>query len=235
MVSFPALNINDPIGCRWYETKIVKSKGLTIDDESYPGPTYIAIRSAKHSVFLTFDHLRDVNRVHSLSELTDSFQSKSSKDENPRYNNTIDCAIGYFNEHDIDAYFVATKAHERAFNQVERRIPNLSKKLESVILSHDKECWTYWWSSIRILVQNGYQRLFCSCWLCWERAIRHHVGRMERQSHPWVAIPFTNYQMRWHSVLLSIPIVITKNNEEHLPATSLTCSLFFNRNQVDKR
>lgn len=121
------------------DTKVVKSKGLTIDAESYPGPTYIAIRSAKHSVFLAFHHLRDMNRVHSLPELTDSFQSKSSKDENPRYKNTIDCAINYFNERNIDAYFVATKAHGSDFNQVERRMSNLSKKLESVILSHDKE------------------------------------------------------------------------------------------------
>ena len=58
--------------------------------------------------------------------------------ENPRYSNTINCAIEYFCEHNLDAYFVATNAPGRsAFNHVERRMSNLSKELSGVILPHD--------------------------------------------------------------------------------------------------
>ena len=133
------------------DTKVVKSKDLTKDAVSYSGPTCIAIRSTKHSGSLAFQHLHDMNKVRSLPELTDSFHDKSSKekklmvvtadrdpDENPRYTNTINCATDYFNEHDLDAYFVATIAPGRnAFNRVERRISNLSKELSGVILPHD--------------------------------------------------------------------------------------------------
>ena len=51
---------------------------------------------------------------------------------------TINCATEYFNEHDLDVYFLTTNAPgQSAFNQVERRMSNLSKELSGVILSHD--------------------------------------------------------------------------------------------------
>ena len=103
------------------DMKVVKSKGVTNDAVSYSGPPYISIRSAKHFDFFALHHLRYMNRLQLLPEFTDSFQDKSSKekkvmivtvdgspDENPRYANTINCAIDYFNEHDLDAHFVAT-------------------------------------------------------------------------------------------------------------------------------
>ena len=59
-------------------------------------------------------------------------------DENRRYSNTISCAIQYFCEHDLDAYFLATNAPGRsAFSRVERRMSNLSKELSGAILPHD--------------------------------------------------------------------------------------------------
>ena len=133
------------------DMKVVKSKQLTNDGVTYSGPTYIAIRSAKHSGFSAFHHLQDMNKARSLPEFTESFQNQQSKekkvmivtvdggpDENPRYSNTISCAIEYFCEHDLDAYFLATNAPGRsAFNRVERRMSNLSKELSGVILTHD--------------------------------------------------------------------------------------------------
>ena len=133
------------------DVKVVKSKDLTSDALSYSGPTCIAIRSAKHSSSSAFHHFCDMNKVRSLPEFNDHFQDKSSKekkvmtvtvnggtDENPSYTNTINCVIECFNEHDLDAYFAARNAPEQsAFNQVERRIYNLSKELSGVILPHD--------------------------------------------------------------------------------------------------
>ena len=88
------------------DMKVVKSKHLTNDSVTYSGPTYITIRSAKHSGSSAFHHLQDMNRARSLPEFTESFQNQQSKekkvmvvtadggpDENPRYSNTISCAI----------------------------------------------------------------------------------------------------------------------------------------------
>ena len=77
-----------------------------------------------------------MNRVRSLFGFTDSFQDKSSKEKkvvvtvirDPRYINTVNCATDYFNEHDLDPYFIAKNAPGRhAFNRVERRMSNLAK------------------------------------------------------------------------------------------------------------
>ena len=132
------------------DMKVVKSKHLTNDGVTYSAPTYIAIRSAKHSGSSAFHHLQDMNRARSLPEFTESFQNQQSKekkvmivtvhggpDENPRYSSTISCAIKYFCEHDLDAYFLATNAPGRStFNRVERRMSNLSKELSGAILPH---------------------------------------------------------------------------------------------------
>ena len=59
-------------------------------------------------------------------------------DENSRYANTVNCAINYFNEHDLHAYFIATQAPGRSgFSRMERRIADLSKELSGIILEHD--------------------------------------------------------------------------------------------------
>ena len=55
------------------DMKVVKRKDLTNDAVSYSGPAYIAIRSAKDSGSSTFHHLREINKVRSLPEFTDSF------------------------------------------------------------------------------------------------------------------------------------------------------------------
>ena len=125
------------------DMKVVNSKDLTNDVVSYSGPTYIAIRSAKHSGSSAFHHLPDMNRARSLPEFIKNFQNQHSRekkvmiiavdgapDGNLRYSNTINCAIEYFCEHNLNAHFVAINAPERsAFN--------LSKELSGVILPHD--------------------------------------------------------------------------------------------------
>ena len=91
------------------DVKVVKSKYLTNDAVSCSSTTYIAIRSAKNSGSSVFHQFRDMSRARSLPEFTESFQNQHSRekkvmivtvdggpDENPRYSNTINCAIEYF-------------------------------------------------------------------------------------------------------------------------------------------
>ena len=63
------------------DMEVAKRKFLTNDAASYSGSTYIAITSAKHSAFLAFHYLRDMDQVRTLPEFTDSFQDKSSKEK----------------------------------------------------------------------------------------------------------------------------------------------------------
>ena len=59
-------------------------------------------------------------------------------DENPRYSNTIWCAIDYFVSEGLNALFIATNAPGRsAFNRYERRMAPFSKELSGVILDHE--------------------------------------------------------------------------------------------------
>ena len=66
-----------------------------------------------------------MKRVRSLPEFRSSFQNDQNEekkvmivtvdggpDENPRYKNTINCAIEYFVENDLDAFFLATNEFE---------------------------------------------------------------------------------------------------------------------------
>eukprot|EP00794_Sanderia_malayensis_P004092 gene4092-4646_t len=63
------------------DMKVVKSKDLTNDSVTYSGPTYIAIRSAKHSGSSALNHLCDMNRARSLPEFTESFQNRQSQEK----------------------------------------------------------------------------------------------------------------------------------------------------------
>ena len=69
------------------DMKVAKIKDLTNDAVSYSGPTYIAIRSAKHSASSTFNYLCDMNRVWSLFEFAESFQNQKfqRKEDNDRH------------------------------------------------------------------------------------------------------------------------------------------------------
>ncbi|XP_068989951.1 uncharacterized protein [Neodiprion pinetum] len=121
-------------------------------DVSYSGPTYIAIRSGKHSSSAAATHANDLERLLDL----DSFQiiMKNSingipkpiwmlsvdggPDENPRYEKVIAQGIKHFKDHDLDALFIFTNAPGRsAFNRVERRMAPLSRELSGLILPYD--------------------------------------------------------------------------------------------------
>ena len=133
---------------------IIKSIGHSFGDPKavgYSGPTYIAIRSAKHTTSTAYEHLQDIRQLAEIPEfapiiLTDDGSEKPIRiitcdggpDENPRYEKTIDCAIEQFVQSNLDAIFVATNAPGRsAFNRVERRMAPLSRELAGVLLPHD--------------------------------------------------------------------------------------------------
>ncbi|KAJ8687960.1 hypothetical protein QAD02_024398 [Eretmocerus hayati] len=121
------------------------------DAVSYSGPTYIAIRSGKHSSSTADTHAIDLERMFELEYFTEILKTGdgSSKpvmiisidggpDENPRYAKVISCAIRRFRRFDLDALIIATNAPgASAFNRVERRMAPLSRELSGVILPHD--------------------------------------------------------------------------------------------------
>ncbi|GBP53742.1 Probable ATP-dependent RNA helicase DDX27 [Eumeta japonica] len=117
----------------------------------YSGPTYIAIRSGKHSSSTANTHAQDFETLLKLEEFrplakTDHGLVKpvvimtvdGGPDENPRYQKVIGFAIQHFKRHDLDALFLATNAPGRsAYNRVERRMAPLSRDLAGLILPHD--------------------------------------------------------------------------------------------------
>lgn len=118
---------------------------------SYSGPTYIAVRSAKHSISSANHHFNDIHHLLSLPEFSEIMLAMDGSakpvrfitcdggpDENPRYSKTIDAAIQSFLDDNLDVLVVATNAPGRsAFNRVERRMAPLSKELAGVILPHE--------------------------------------------------------------------------------------------------
>lgn len=130
---------------------------------SYSGPTYVAIRSGKHSSSTALSHAKDFEEVLNLEHFDIITKTNTGNlkpvcivtvdggpDENPRYTKVVEAAVHHFIKNDFDAYFVACNAPGRsAFNRVERRMAPLSKELAGVILpfeyygSHlDQNCKT---------------------------------------------------------------------------------------------
>ena len=54
-------------------------KKMTGDAVTYSGPTYVAIRSAKHTVSSAFHHLTNMKRIRSLPEFEGSFTNSNSE------------------------------------------------------------------------------------------------------------------------------------------------------------
>ena len=124
---------------------MVKSSDLASNATTYSGPTYVAIRSAKHTGSSAYSHLQDMKRIRSLPEFAESFKFDETEkkimivtvdggpDENPRYQKTI-C----FEDYQLDALFLATNAPGRsAFNRTERRMAPLSHEMSGLILPHE--------------------------------------------------------------------------------------------------
>ncbi|XP_015121481.1 uncharacterized protein LOC107044195 [Diachasma alloeum] len=122
---------------------------------SYSGPTYVAMRSAKHSSSTAYSHALDMEHLFELPEFDDLVKTVSAHgskcikpigiitvdggpDANPRYNKVISTAISHFISKNLNALYIACNAPGRgAFNRVERRMAPLSKELAGVILPYD--------------------------------------------------------------------------------------------------
>ena len=86
----------------------VRENDFTGDAVTYSGPTYCAIRSAKHSGSSAYHHLQHMKRIRLLDIFDGSFKNNGEAkpvmivtvdgvpDENPRYIKTVERAIDYF-------------------------------------------------------------------------------------------------------------------------------------------
>lgn len=133
-------------GCIIKENEMGRAEAVT-----YSGPTYVAIRSGKHSSSTASTHAVDFNKLATLSNFEKIMRDEEGRlkpvilissdggpDENPRYPKVISHAIHNFVKHDLDAIFIFTNAPGRsAFNRVERRMAPLSRELSGLILPHD--------------------------------------------------------------------------------------------------
>lgn len=119
---------------------------------AYSGPTYISIRSGKHSSSTALSHGLDFEKLLTLHEFDDITKSGVDRivkpilvltvdggpDENPRYQKVIKVAVHHFLNHNYDGLFIAANAPGRsAFNRVERKMAPLSNELAGLILPHD--------------------------------------------------------------------------------------------------
>ena len=105
-----------------YAAVKIKSKMMGQPEAvGYSGPTYIAIRSCKHSLSTSETHAVDLDRLFEL----DAFKvviitTDGGPDENLRFPKVISQAIKFFKKYNLDALFIATNAPGRsAYNRIE--------------------------------------------------------------------------------------------------------------------
>ncbi|CAF1416944.1 unnamed protein product, partial [Rotaria sordida] len=120
-------------------------------DLGYSGPTYVAIRSAKHEFSSAESHALDFDRLVCLKEFEQVARDETGQvkpiliitvdggpDENPRFPKTLVASIRKFKKYNLDALFILTHAPgQSAYNIVERRMAPLSPDLAGLILPHD--------------------------------------------------------------------------------------------------
>ncbi|GBN48315.1 hypothetical protein AVEN_29732-1 [Araneus ventricosus] len=130
----------------------IQKDGLgRIEAVGYSGPTYVAIRSGKHTTSTASSHGLDFERLLELPEFDKItkfdnavkpvvvFVVDGGPDENPRYQKTIQVGVHHFRQNTLGALFIAANAPWRsACNRVERKIPSLSKELSGLILPHEQ-------------------------------------------------------------------------------------------------
>ncbi|KAJ1522452.1 hypothetical protein ONE63_001642 [Megalurothrips usitatus] len=121
------------------------------DAVSYSGPTYVAIRSGKHSSSTATTHAVDFERLIKLENFESILHTSSGEikpvlvnfvdggpDENPRYRKVIAETVEAFKAHNLDYVITVTNAPGRsAFNRVERRMAPLSRMLAGLVLEHN--------------------------------------------------------------------------------------------------
>ncbi|CAF4032014.1 unnamed protein product [Rotaria sordida] len=120
-------------------------------DLGYSGPTYVAIRSAKHDLSTAESHATDFDRLVCLKEFEKVARDETGQvkpiiivtvdggpDENPRFPKTLVANIKKFKKYNLDALFVLTHAPgQSAYNIVESRMAPLSHDLAGLILPHE--------------------------------------------------------------------------------------------------
>ena len=118
---------------------------------TFNGPTYIAIRSAKHDSSTAQIHQYDFLISMELEELKHSVKNKNGDikpilciavdggpDESPSNHKSLIAWCNRFKKEDIDAIFVFSNAPGfSAYNKVERRMAPLSKDTSGIILPFD--------------------------------------------------------------------------------------------------
>ncbi|KAF2898353.1 hypothetical protein ILUMI_07821 [Ignelater luminosus] len=134
-----------------YARCIIKANDMGCAEAvTYSGPTYVTVRSAKHSSSTGSSHAMDFNRLAILDTVKEIMRNKEGRlkpvilvssdgrpDENPRYVKVISHTVHHFVERDLDAIFIFTNAPGRSvFNRVETRMAPLSRELSGPILPH---------------------------------------------------------------------------------------------------
>ena len=118
---------------------------------SFSGPTYIALRSAKHDSSTANSHQYDFQRLTELDEFNQSIKNKIGEikpillvavdggpDESPSSQKTLVAWCNQFRNHDFDGVFVFCNAPGfSAYNKVERRMAPLSKDAAGIVLPFD--------------------------------------------------------------------------------------------------
>ncbi|CAF4485859.1 unnamed protein product [Rotaria sp. Silwood2] len=120
------------------------------NEVTYSGPTYISIRSGKHSSSTAETHHYDfsllfeskdfepVMKVHGKCKPIVIISVDGGPDENPRFSKTLAGGVQLFKKYDLDCLFVVSNCPGRsAYNIVERRMAPLSNQLAGLILPHD--------------------------------------------------------------------------------------------------
>lgn len=127
----------------------------TIDPKvgvTYTGPTYVAVRSAKHNGSTAYSHNEDLK--HFAEVESEVFKKEGSvseykpvwfkgvdggPDENPRFEKNIVMGCKTFKDFDLDCLIEVTNAPGlSAYNRAERRMYHLSKELTGVVLPYDQ-------------------------------------------------------------------------------------------------
>ena len=130
-----------------YATCLLSEEG----DIGYSGPTYIAIRSAKHDLSTADTHADDFDRLIKLKEFEKVAHDETGDikpiviitvdggpDENPRFPKTLVANIRKFRKYNLDALFLLTHAPgQSAYNIVESRMAPLSHDIAGLILPYD--------------------------------------------------------------------------------------------------
>ena len=118
---------------------------------TYSGPTFVAVRSAKHNGSSAHSHFEDLVRFAEIEKNTFLMQGSETEfkpvvikgvdggpDENPRFEKNINMACKTFEDFQLDMLMEVTNAPGlSAYNRAERKMYPLSKALTGVVLPYE--------------------------------------------------------------------------------------------------